>query len=83
MREILQIARSYSDNQAKEILEKTPNRFIKYLLEVSVGYELDIENIINDALFDASDFHDIIIVRDISFSSTCEHHLLPFFGDVL
>ncbi len=42
MREMLQIAWPYSDKQAEEILKKTLNRFGKYLIEVSSGYELDI-----------------------------------------
>ena len=81
MKEILSLTSNYSENQSKEIIEKTPKRFIKYLLESSEGYTINIDDIVKDALFEVNNYKDIIIVSDISFNSTCEHHLLPFFGE--
>lgn len=43
------------------------------------GYHTNLNELINGALFDVA-YDEMIVVRDISFYSLCEHHLLPFFG---
>ena len=43
------------------------------------GYKMDIDEVINDAMF-PSDTDEIIIVKDIELYSMCEHHILPFIG---
>src|SRR5574340_1223808 len=47
--------------------------------ELTAGYHVDPERLINVAVFDV-DYSEMVVVRGISFSSLCEHHLLPFFG---
>jgi len=82
MREIITLTNdSFSEKQEKELIEKTPQRFVRYLLEATEGYNASFDDAIGDALFDVDDYKDIIIVNNISFNSTCEHHLLPFFGE--
>ena len=49
--------------------------------ELLSGYRTDPAKLINGALFDV-DYNDMVIVRDIEFSSLCEHHMLPFIGRV-
>lgn len=63
----------------REGLIKTPARVKASLEYLTRGYKMDLDKVVNGALFDAvSD--DMVIVRDIEFFSLCEHHLLPFFG---
>ena len=47
--------------------------------ELTAGYHVDPERLINGAIFDVA-YSEMVIVRDIPFYSLCEHHLLPFFG---
>jgi len=67
------------ENPAREGLLKTPDRVARSLTELTSGYAADIDDLINDALFDVP-YSEMVLVRDIDFYSLCEHHLLPFFG---
>jgi len=60
-------------------LEKTPERVAKALRFMTQGYKLNIDHILNGALFPI-EYDEMVIVKDIDFFSLCEHHLLPFFG---
>ena len=60
-------------------LERTPRRVAESLRFLTKGYQEDVDQVLNGALYEVA--HDeMIIVRDIEVFSLCEHHLLPFFG---
>ncbi len=63
----------------REGLRETPRRAASALRYLTQGYQQDLTQILNNAVF-ASDMDEMVIVRDIEMYSMCEHHLLPFFG---
>jgi GTP cyclohydrolase I len=67
------------EDPAREGLVATPKRVEKSLKFLTSGYAIDVDAIINGALFSV-EYNEMVIVRDIDFYSLCEHHMLPFFG---
>jgi len=63
----------------REGLLKTPERIAKSLTWLTRGYDMDIADIVGDAVF-AERQENMVMVRDIEMYSLCEHHMLPFFG---
>lgn len=76
MKDVLEIL---GENPSREGLVKTPERYEKALRYITSGYQAKLEEIVNGALFHVK-CDEMVIIRDIEFFSTCEHHLLPFFG---
>jgi GTP cyclohydrolase I len=60
-------------------LMRTPHRVDRALKFLTSGYRMDIEKILNGALYEVK-YDEMVVVRDIEFFSMCEHHMLPFFG---
>lgn len=63
----------------REGLEKTPNRVLKAYEFMFGGYSEDAMSILNSAMFETSN-DEMVLIKDIEFYSTCEHHLLPIIG---
>ena len=62
-------------------LKATPDRVSRALRELTNGYGVKAEEIVADAIFEHA-YDEMVIVKDVPFYSLCEHHLLPFFGQV-
>ena len=67
------------ENPEREGLLKTPNRVARMFDELTAGYHMDAEKLINNAIFSV-DYDEMVVVKDIEYYSLCEHHMLPFFG---
>ena len=68
-----------SDADFREGLVNTPNRVVESFDEIFCGYDMDATSIL-DSTFNAEGFDGIVLLRDMEFHSTCEHHLQPFSG---
>lgn len=69
------------ENPNREGLMKTPERVAKAYEFLCSGYSQDPKAVLNEAIFN-TDNSEMVLVKDIDFYSLCEHHLLPFFGQV-
>jgi len=67
------------NGELREGLERTPSRVIESFTEVFSGYEMDATSIL-DSTFNSEGYDGIVLLRDVEFHSTCEHHLQPFTG---
>jgi len=76
---IRQLLKELGEDPDREGLLRTPLRVAKAMKFLTSGYDADIDQVLNNALFSV-DYSEMVIVRDIDFYSLCEHHLLPFFG---
>ncbi len=64
----------------REGLVRTPHRVAASLAWLTRGYEMDVTQVVNGALFDAAGATNMVMVRDVELYSMCEHHMLPFYG---
>jgi len=70
----------YLENEpTREGLLDTPKRVIDSFDEIYSGYEQDAADILSST-FNSEGYDGIVLLRDIEFHSTCEHHLQPFSG---
>ncbi len=67
------------EDPTREGLLHTPERVSRMYGELLSGYRTDLTTLVNGAIFEG-DYDDLVVVKDIEFTSLCEHHLLPFYG---
>ncbi len=71
--------RGIGEDPDREGLRDTPKRVVESWKELYGGYQQDPAEILARD-FDGNGYDEMIVLRDIEMFSTCEHHLLPFFG---
>ena len=76
---IEKLLQEVGEDPTREGLLKTPARVAKSWAYFSRGYNEDLDDVVNNAIFHEAS-KDMIVIRDVEFFSHCEHHLLPFFG---
>ncbi len=67
------------EDPSRDGLVRTPERVAESLRFLTSGYDMDVDSVINGAIFDEP-YEEMVVVKDIEVYSLCEHHLLPFFG---
>lgn len=76
---VRQLLHAIGEDPGREGLQRTPERVARMYEELTAGYDVDPQKLINGALFNV-DYSEMVVVKEIEFYSLCEHHLLPFFG---
>ena len=76
---VRRILEEIGEDPTRQGLVGTPERVHRMYTELTAGYHVDPERLLNGAIFDV-DYSEMVVVKDIPFYSLGEHHLLPFFG---
>ncbi len=76
---VQEILLEIGEDPDREGLIGTPGRVHRMYTELTAGYHVDPDRLINGAIFDIA-YSEMVLVKGIPFYSLCEHHLLPFFG---
>jgi GTP cyclohydrolase IA len=75
------ILTAIGEDTGREGLARTPSRVAKAYEYLTSGYRMNLDEILNEAIFSDTN-NGMVIARDIELYSLCEHHLLPFYGKV-
>lgn len=78
---VVTLLRFIGEEPERDGLRDTPARVVKAWREMTAGYAEDPAEILSRTFEESSD--ELVILRGISFYSTCEHHLLPFYGQAV
>ena len=73
------IIKAIGDHPQREGVRDTPKRVVKSWKELFGGYKQDPKEILSTT-FEGKGYDQMVLLRDIEFYSTCEHHMLPFMG---
>ncbi len=69
------------EDPRREGLAETPGRVARAWAFLTRGYQQTLEKVVGQAIFEAES-SEMVVVKGIEFYSMCEHHMLPFFGQV-
>jgi GTP cyclohydrolase I len=70
------------DSSDRLDLRDTPERVIKSYSELFKGYSQNASDVLQKHCVDTANFQDIVLLKNIYFTSCCEHHMLPIIGNV-
>jgi GTP cyclohydrolase I len=73
-----EVLKLLGENPEREGLKETPRRYADAMATLFGGYDKNPEDIMT--VFDDEKYDEMIVVKEIEFYSTCEHHMLPFWG---
>lgn len=76
---VSEMLRLLGEDPTREGLVQTPQRWERAMQYLTSGYQTNLQEVVNGALFTVN-FDEMVVVKNIEFFSLCEHHLLPFFG---
>lgn len=76
---VREMLRLVGEDPEREGLLDTPKRVAKAMHFLTGGYQLGVQDVVRNALFEEQ-CEEMVIVKDVEFYSLCEHHMLPFFG---
>ena len=76
---VREILLEIGEDPERDGLARTPERMHRMWLELTCGYRVDPDRLINGAVFDVG-YSEMVVIKGIPFYSLCEHHMLPFFG---
>jgi GTP cyclohydrolase I len=68
------------DNPAREGVLETPGRVVEAYEEMFRGYRECAADVLDKTFAESEAYDDFVLVRDITFNSHCEHHMMPFYG---
>lgn len=77
---VREFLKKIGENPDREGLRETPARVSRAAKELYSGYNIDIKGLFKT--FEDGACKEMVILKDIDFFSTCEHHILPFYGTV-
>ncbi len=72
------ILKNIGEDVTREDLKETPDRIARMHKEIFSGYNEDPKKVLKK--FNANGYDEMILVKNIEYFSTCEHHMIPFFG---
>ena len=78
---VKEMLENLGEDVQREGLVRTPERVSRAMRFLTSGYQMDVKQVVNGALFTVK-YDEMVIMKDIEFFSMCEHHMLPFFGKV-
>jgi len=68
------------DNPDREGLEETPSRVVRSYEEFYAGYQQDPVEILRTTFEETEGYDEMVVLKDITFESHCEHHMVPVIG---
>ena len=78
---VVDLLKEIGEDPKREGLKSTPKRVAKAYEFLTSGYDRNIKEVLNGAVFNEK-YDEMVLVKNIDFYSLCEHHILPFYGKV-